>query len=107
MELLVSRALKAVCGCCSRSDLSPPPSAVRSCHSFHCPGLLEGDLGTGPSCLPGGGEGRWIECPLLFSMQTRGFKCLVVGLLGMNFVEEECICLILMHVEVRLKGDRR
>lgn len=51
------------------------------------------------------GESRWIECLVFSSMQTRGFKCLVVGLLAMNVVREEWICLILMHVKVRLKGD--
>ena len=37
-------------------------------------------------------------------IQTRGFKCLVFGLLVMNFVEKGWICLILMHVKVHLKG---
>lgn len=59
------------------------------------PGLLEGEVR---------GTGSLDECLVFFSMQTQGFRCLVVGLLAMNFVGEDWICLILMHVKVRLKG---
>lgn len=64
-------------------------------------GLLEGKI----RGLVVRGGGPVDRMPRVFCfIQTRGFKCLVFGLLVMNFVEKGWICLILMHVKVHLKG---